>query len=873
MVKENPAHINHALIEDTKPMMYQMRRWVGRKPSNIWRKYIETYTEPGDIVFDAMCGSGIAPIEAVVCGRKGIGFDQDPMAIFVSENTAIHVDETEFRKLWNELKEDFTTFEIDHPIYTTECTGGELWRKNGIENVQGCGNENSRIVNFRFNTATPNATAPPTQIVYTCDCQNTYIIKDASDDEITAYVDFQLPEDVEWYPTTPFPQNVGMFECIIRNYGATYDAFWSLQNLYFLAHIFSKINAIQDDDQRNLFLFAFTSIVHLVSKIPASRKPETCRPGSGSLGRPTLDLLLNERIEQNPFVSFERAIEDNQGLLNGKFSNATTKLLYCKCDSNHEFYFPTSQKTLPSCPECNDPIIRQLGHTSSHFRVGYVNFVKNFSDLLASSDPRTIFFKKANINNLSDEMPKDSADFIITDPPYGGLVQYLAISSIWSVWLVGPNNNDYFVTPFDNEIIIDETRNFDIAYYQRMLNQIFREYFRILKPNAYMVITFHNKEPRIYNALRIACQNAGFEFEHIHFQENLRAGETGSANPAGTAKSDFYFRFRKPANQVIFQQPTLNDFTRIVVHSLSQGLASRGLPSKIGELLPSLLTELNRQGFLLEYESDQQIEEILISKDKIFERNPDDEWWLTNDFVQSHRLELSPLDERIDKSIIQTLRQQPSTLDQILDTLFTQFQDAFTPNENIVNEIKKYAEFDPAINSWILKPEENRLLDQQDSLHTQKQIKLAEIGVANGYQIWCPKPDLKSITLARLCLKGNFPLTALEEDDKISLIDVLWIKNGKIEYAFEVENSTTITSALERCSPLPPTLSNSINESNGAVKKIIVLPCQRKAKLKSKMKTPFFKNEWNAGKWKKIFYEDLDAFSGTSIQKFNKVLS
>ena len=176
-------HINSAIIEEIKPMMYQMHRWVGRKPSNIWRKYIETYTKPGDIVFDAMCGSGIAPIEAVVSGRKGIGFDQDPMAIFVSENIAKYVDEEEFKKNWDELKEDFNEFETNHPIYTTECTGGELWKHNGIENVQGCGNENSRIANFRFDTDEADSRAPPNKIVYTCECQDTYIIKDASNDE------------------------------------------------------------------------------------------------------------------------------------------------------------------------------------------------------------------------------------------------------------------------------------------------------------------------------------------------------------------------------------------------------------------------------------------------------------------------------------------------------------------------------------------------------------------------------------------------------------------------------------------------------------------------------------------------------------------
>jgi len=372
-----------------------------------------------------------------------------------------------------------------------------------------------------------------------------------------------------------------------------------------------------------------------------------------------------------------------------------------------------------------------------------------------------------------------------------------------------------------------------------------------------MVVTFHNKEPRIYNALRIACQNAGFVSEYIHHQPNRRAGETGSNNKAGTANGDFYFRFRKPENTVVLNVPDKDNFTKIVIHSISEGLASRGSPTKIDELLPSLLTELNQQGFLLDYKSDQQIEKILNSEKIIFEKPHKGEWWLTDNFRSNHRLQI-PLDERIDQAIIQTLRKSPSTLDQILDTLFTTFKDAFTPNESITSTIKKYADWDDIQSKWKIKPEEDLSERQLDTLHTQKQIKLAEIGIKKGYKIWCPKPDTgKSVNLKRLCISGNFPISGLSNSEKIILIDVLWIKDGKIKYAFEVENSTTITSALERCSPL----------HSSETKKIIVLPSQRKAKLASKMKTPFFKKWWDDEKWKRIWYEDLDKMTGTDIDK------
>ena len=83
------------------------------------------------------------------------------------------------------------------------------------------------------------------------------------------------------------------------------------------------------------------------------------------------------------------------------------------------------------------------------------------------------------------------------------------------------------------------------------------------------------------------------------------------------------------------------------------------------------------------------------------------------------------------------------------------------------------------------------------------------------------------------------------------------VHNNKIEYAFEVENSTTMTSALERCDYLP----------NPDTKKVMVLPCIRKPKLIKKLKNNIFRIPYDCGNWKHIFYEDLDKMSDSDIDK------
>jgi DNA modification methylase len=50
-------------------------------PPQLPRKFIEWLTDPDDLVLDPMVGSGTTVLEAFLLGRRGIGFDIDPLAM------------------------------------------------------------------------------------------------------------------------------------------------------------------------------------------------------------------------------------------------------------------------------------------------------------------------------------------------------------------------------------------------------------------------------------------------------------------------------------------------------------------------------------------------------------------------------------------------------------------------------------------------------------------------------------------------------------------------------------------------------------------------------------------------------------------------
>ncbi|MBM3887353.1 hypothetical protein FJ364_05485, partial [Candidatus Dependentiae bacterium] len=531
-------HIDTALIETTKPMMYQMHKWPGRKPSNIWAEHIKRYSKPREIVLDPFCGSGVAPIEAVIEGRKGIGLDLNPMAIFLTKMLAKHIDsslEKKIKDTWDLLKKDFRTFETMTNIYQTICSGylPRECTNSGIT-CQQCG-KSARIINFRYKNTTELD-----QIAYKCECtrdtRKTHgiphpelfcLVKNAdhSDKEKINKLNSGNFEDLQknfivcnkmscwyWHPTDELP-HTDEFENVRNSYGGnTYDILHPIHTLFSISYIFFKINEIKDPHVRDFFKLAFTSMIHLLTKVPVARNtPETCRFCSVSMGRLTF-LYASNRVEPNPIMQFERAIEETQGLFAAKIYNNS------KSSSNQRIK-------------------------------NKIKIATTFDDLIKTRKNEQINFliKKLDIFDLSSVIPKNSIDYVITDPPYAGLVPYFDLTTQWTVWLKGNEQDDFFSVEFDKELTVDNTRNFDCVHYQRCLILAFKEIFDVLKPGKYMHVTFHNKDISVFNSLIIACRNAGFVLEHRPIlQMNARPGETGVSNPMGTALADFYFRFRKP---------------------------------------------------------------------------------------------------------------------------------------------------------------------------------------------------------------------------------------------------------------------------------------------------------------------------------------
>ncbi len=118
-------------------------------------------------------------------------------------------------------------------------------------------------------------------------------------------------------------------------------------------------------------------------------------------------------------------------------------------------------------------------------------------------------------------LPDDSANALVTDPPYYDAVPYAYLSDFFYVWLrrnlfgVHPDLFNGEVVPKDSEIVVDRPHELsnsthDIAFYERELAKAFGEGRRVVRPDGVGVIVFASKTTASWEAILKAVVDAGW---------------------------------------------------------------------------------------------------------------------------------------------------------------------------------------------------------------------------------------------------------------------------------------------------------------------------------------------------------------------------
>lgn len=162
--------------------IYAMHKYWGKKPFNVISNFIIKNTQPGEVVLDPFCGSGVTIIEALKNNRRGISFDINPIAIRLTKVSltpvSIHSLQAEFSSIKSDLEHTINS------LYTSVCPN--------------CGQE-------ELTTHVIWENEDPIEVWCRCGCSKGKIVRTAtSEDRIYALNPIIEPH---WYPDFEMIQN------------------------------------------------------------------------------------------------------------------------------------------------------------------------------------------------------------------------------------------------------------------------------------------------------------------------------------------------------------------------------------------------------------------------------------------------------------------------------------------------------------------------------------------------------------------------------------------------------------------------------------------------------------------------------------------
>ncbi|MCU6432610.1 DUF1156 domain-containing protein [Undibacterium sp. Jales W-56] len=142
------------------------------------------------------------------------------------------------------------------------------------------------------------------------------------------------------------------------------------------------------------------------------------------------------------------------------------------------------------------------------------------------------------------QVESSTVDLVITDPPFGDLIQYSELADFFYVWLRCVLAKQYPTifggeyTPKTLEAVSNKFREPENpnGFYQRLLTECWREGYRVLKPSGILAFTFHHSEDEPWVAVLESLFDAGYYLEATY---PIRSDETKGEGQFGSQKVEY----------------------------------------------------------------------------------------------------------------------------------------------------------------------------------------------------------------------------------------------------------------------------------------------------------------------------------------------
>ena len=553
--------------------VYNAHSYPTKVPYRAIKKFIEHYTEEGDLVFDGFSGTGMTGVAAISSKRNAILSDLSVYGSFIAHNYNFSMDltqmEDKFKMIFADLKDELSW------MYQTKHSNGDLGVINSViwsdvfhcpycgkefvfwdlavdsgkvkkELTCDCGAKFSKnkcervFVDYydnKLNKKLSLAKQVPVEINYTYRKKRYSKLPDQYDFEVLKKIENTIIP--HWHPLYELKEGYNTKQPI-NSHGLSYShLFFSKRNLYFLS-LFRELLDKYNFNKKYIFTSIFTSI----GRMYKYRTAGGGQPAGNNLYIPSLNR------EQNPL-----------DVLNRKY------------------------KQIFKAEEELNKIIK--GHT------------------LVSNQSST------DLSNI----PNNSIDYIFVDPPFGANIMYSELNSIPESWLkIFTNNNE--------EAIINPNQQKDLDDYENLLKDSFSMFFKILKPNRWITIEFHNRKAEIWNAIQEAIIKSGFVISQISILDKKQATFKQVTSP-NSVENDLIINAYKPSenftNDFITKSGYGMEVQFIKMHL--EKLPINNIERNKRKLYSRLVVQYLKNGFDVEMDGDefyQLLENHFIERDGLW---------------------------------------------------------------------------------------------------------------------------------------------------------------------------------------------------------------------------------------------------------------
>jgi len=501
--------------------IYNAHSYHTKVPHKAIMRYILHYTEPGDIVFDGFCGTGMTGVAAQLCGdrkvveslgyqvkddgiildeegkpisklgaRKAILNDLSPAATFIAANYNSPVDLAEFEREAKRILEEVEE-ECGWMYETLHTDGKTKGRINYTvwSDVFICPNCSQEVV---FWEAAIDKEAGKVKDAFSCPHCGTSLTKRSMDRAFVLEYDPDISDNLVDHDGNHLVISEG--DSIVTA-GSTIKQ--AKQVPVLINYTAAGKRFEKEPDSQDLSLIERANSIRPAYWYPTHRMPDGDESRRNDIyGLTNLHHFYTKRNLYTLSMLYDKAFSTKTGSSSLIFFVQYATLGFSKLAR----YVPSHYS------QVNQYLSGTLYMGSQQVEVSpWYIYEKKLKRSIKSER-----FASAYSNLLISTQSTDynaikpcSLDYVFTDPPFGGNLMYSELNHVWESWLK-------VVTDNCHEAVENKTQKKLLFDYQILMTNCFREYYSSLKPGRWMTVEFHNSKNSVWNSIQEALQVAGF---------------------------------------------------------------------------------------------------------------------------------------------------------------------------------------------------------------------------------------------------------------------------------------------------------------------------------------------------------------------------